>query len=74
MKKIILAISLAAFTLGSFAGEACCSKAKAACAGKDKAACAEKAAAGCPMKKGQCPDTAKAQGKKVQSPKDSGKS
>lgn len=77
MKSIILAITLTAFTLGAFAGEACCAKEKAAAAAKNttacsataKAACADKAAtAGCPMAKGKCAHTT---AKKVQSPKDS---
>ena len=41
MKKLILAVTVAAFTIGGFAGEGCCDKDKAA-AEKDKAA------AGCP--------------------------
>ena len=41
MKKLILAVTVAAFTIGAFAGEGCCDKDKAA-AEKDKAA------AGCP--------------------------
>ncbi len=50
MKKLILAISVAAFTVGAFAGEACCDKAKAA-ADKDKVA------ASCPASKdvAKCP-------------------
>ena len=73
MKNLILAITLAAFTVGAFAGEACCKKAKAACADKQNTACAEKAAASCPLSKGKCTaggETAKAAAKKVQSPKD----
>jgi len=48
MKKLILAITVAAFTVGAYAAD---------CAGKDKAACGdkEKAAACCPASKGQCP-------------------
>lgn len=75
MKSIILAITLTAFTVGAFAGEACCAKEKAAAAAKNgntctataKAACGDKAAtAGCPMAKGKCAHTA---AKKAQSPK-----
>lgn len=50
MKKFILAITVAAFTVSAFAGDACCEKAKAA-AEKDKAAAscpASKEAAKCP--------------------------
>lgn len=36
MKKLILAVTMAAFTIGAFAGEGCCDKDKAA-AEKDKA-------------------------------------
>lgn len=77
MKSIILAITLTAFTLGAFAGEACCPNEKAAKAAKNsnttacsaaaKTACADKAAtAGCPMAQGKCAHVA---AKKVQSPK-----
>jgi hypothetical protein len=75
MKSIILAITLTVFTLGAFAGEACCPKEKAtaaaknttACSATAKLACAEKAAtAACPMAKGKCAHLA---AKKVQSPK-----
>lgn len=45
MKKLILAITVAAFTVGAFAGESCCDKEKAAAAEKDKAA------ASCPAAK-----------------------
>jgi hypothetical protein len=74
MKKLILTITVAAFTVGAYAGDKCCSKDKAACSDKDKAACAEKAAAGCPMSNGKCQATAKtakqnANKKVVQSPK-----
>lgn len=77
MKSIILAITLTAFTLGAFAGEACCPNEKAAAAAKKinatacsataKTACADKAAtASCPMAKGKC---AHVIAKKAQSPK-----
>ena len=76
MKKLILAITVSAFTLGAFAGENCCPKDKAACAGKDKAGAtcaAGKDKGGCPLAKGKCSDaTAKAAGKKLASPKDAG--
>ncbi len=73
MKKLILAITVAAFSAGAFAGEACCEKSKTASADKNKTACSEKATAGCPLSKGKCPgngETAKTTSKKVQSPKD----
>lgn len=79
MKRIVLALALTAFTVAAIAGENCCPKAKAAaaaknqaaCAGKDKAACAKSAAT---CEKGKtCPASAAA-AKKVQSPKDAGKS
>ena len=67
MKKLILAITVAAFTVGAYAGDS---------ANKDKATCGDKdkATASCPASKGQCPAagaTAKQDnGKKVvQSPK-----
>lgn len=48
MKKLIAALTIAAFAVAVHAGEGCCPKSKAACADKDKAACAEKAAkSGC---------------------------
>jgi hypothetical protein len=52
MKKLILAVTMAAFTIGAFASEGCCDKEKAAA---DK----EKAAASCPASKeaAQCPAT-----------------
>jgi hypothetical protein len=80
MKKIILAMTVAALTIGVYAGDAAPSKDKAACPGKDKACCAEKATAGCPANKGKCPaqgQAAKQDGNKkpAQSPKaDSSKS
>ncbi len=49
MKKLILAVTVAAFTAGAFAGEGCADKDKAACGDKDKAA------AGCPASKDKCP-------------------
>ena len=74
MKKLILAMTVAALTVGAYAGEKECPKDKAACAGKDKACCAEKATAGCPTNKGKCPaqgQAAKQDGnnKPTQSPK-----
>lgn len=77
MKSLILAITLTVFSLGAFAGEACCPKEKAAKAAKNttacsataKLACADKAAttaATCPMAKGKCAHVA---AKKTQSPK-----
>lgn len=75
MKSILLAITLTAFTLGAFAGEACCPNEKAAAAAKNatacsaaaKAACADKTAtASCSMAKGKCAHVAV---KKAQSPK-----
>jgi len=53
MKKLILAITVAAFTIGAYAGEGCCAKAKAAAEAKDNTACAGKTAdaskAACPV-------------------------
>ncbi|MCC6819979.1 MAG: hypothetical protein IT579_04535 [Verrucomicrobia subdivision 3 bacterium] len=74
MKKFILALTVAALTVGVYAGETCPAKDKTACPGKDKACCAEKAKAGCPANKGKCPaqgQTAKPDGnnKPAQSPK-----
>ena len=66
MKKLILAITVAAFTVGVYAGDS---------ANKDKAASAdkEKAATCCATSKSQCPSGATAKqgnGKKIaQSPK-----
>lgn len=54
MKKLILAITVATFTVGAFAGGACCDKEKAATASKDKAAAtcpASKEVAGTTTKK-----------------------
>ena len=73
MKRFILAITATVFTVGAFAGEACCDKLKAASADKSPTACSAKVAAGCPSSKGKCPSgavTAKVSGKKLQSPKD----
>lgn len=70
MKKLILALTVVAFTAGAFAGDACCPKDKAA--GGDKAACPGKAAEGCTASKGKCPsgETAKKDApKKAESPK-----
>jgi hypothetical protein len=81
MKKLILTIAVATFTLGAFAGETCCpveqAAAKAAkksktvattaCSTATTTACADKAAtAGCPMAKAKCAHVA---AKKIQSPK-----
>ncbi len=59
MKKTILAITVAAFSLGAFAGENCADK--------------DKAASGCPASKDKCPagETAKkdAAGKPAEAPK-----
>jgi hypothetical protein len=57
MKKLVLAMTLAAFSIGAFAGDSCGDKDKAAAADKDKAGCAEKSAAACPASKAaaQCP-------------------
>ena len=49
MKKFVLAMTVAAFSFGAFAGEGCADKDKAACGDKDKAA------AGCPASKDKCP-------------------
>lgn len=72
MKKLILAITVSAFTLGAFAGEACCDK--------EKAAAAEKAAASCPASKeaAKCPATGAtaqkdAEKKPAEAPKDDAK-
>jgi hypothetical protein len=59
MKKLILALTVAAFSIGAFAGDSCCDKEKAAAAAKEKASCP---AAGATAKK----DAAK---KPVESPK-----
>jgi hypothetical protein len=74
MKKLILAMTVVALTVGAYAGEKECPKDKAACAGKDKACCAEKATAGCPANKGKCPAQGQAakqdpNNKPAQSPK-----
>lgn len=76
MKKLILAITVAAFTVGAYAGEGCCEQAKAA--DKDKACCAAKSAASCPASKdaAKCPATGATAkkgetAKKVESPKGS---
>jgi uncharacterized protein YdeI (BOF family) len=37
MKKIILALTVATFSIGAFAGDSCCNKEKATTASKDKA-------------------------------------
>lgn len=37
MKKIILALTVATFSIGAFAGDSCCDKEKATTASKDKA-------------------------------------
>jgi hypothetical protein len=66
MKKLILALAVAAFTAGAYAGDSCCPK------DKEKACCPGKAAEGCPASKGKCPagETAKQDAaKKVESPK-----
>jgi len=58
MKKIILALTIMAFTAAVQAGESCCMD-KAACAGKEKVACAGMDKAACAGKeKSTC--TAKA--------------
>ena len=67
-------MTLAALTVGVYAGDAAPSKDKAACPAKDKACCADKATAGCPASKGKCPaqgQTAKQDGnsKFIPSPK-----
>lgn len=58
MKKIILALTVAAFAIGVQAGEGCADKDKAACGDKDKAAAA------CPASKDKSPagETAKKDG------------
>ena len=65
MKKLILAVTITAFTIGAFAGENCCPKDKAAAAAKDKSAacCAEKSACtdkSAAANKATCPIAAKA--------------
>lgn len=64
MKKLVLAITVAAFTVGAYAGDKCCPDKKtvagktdeaAACATKTAAACTETTAAA----KGTCPLAAK---------------
>jgi hypothetical protein len=65
MKKLILAVAVAAFTVGAHAGDACCPK------DKEKACCPGKAAEGCPASKDKkCPagDTKDA-AKKPEAPK-----
>ena len=74
MKKLILAMTVAALTVGAYAGEKAAATDKATCRGKDKACCAEKATASCPANKGKCPaqsQAAKQDGnnKSTQSPK-----
>jgi hypothetical protein len=72
MKKLILAMTVAALTAGAYAGDKAAAPDKSGCAGKDKGCCAEKATAGCPANKGKCPgQTAKQDGnnKPTQSPK-----
>ena len=65
MKKIILVLTVSAFTVAAFAGGPCCGgdKDKAACAGKSKAA-----GATCQDGKAACCEKSK-DAKKVQSPK-----
>jgi hypothetical protein len=62
MKKLILAVSVAAFTVGAFAGDTCCEKEKAAAAEKAKAA------ASCPANKeaAKCPATGATAGKEAE--------
>ncbi len=79
MKKLIAILTVTAFAFGTFAGDACCDKAKTA--EKDKACCAAKSAGSCPAGKeaGKCPaagaNTASAKKpavtKKAESPKGS---
>ena len=55
MKKIILAITVATFTFGAYAGgEKCCAKAKAAGTAKAGAECTAKAAATCTAGQAKC--------------------
>lgn len=55
MKKIILAITVAAFTFGAYAGgEKCCAKDKAAGTAKAGAECTAKAGAACTADKAKC--------------------
>lgn len=74
MKKLIVALTVVAFTFGAFAGDACCEKAKAD--EKAKACCAEKSAGSCAAGKeaGKCPAAGAKKpvaGKKAESPKGS---
>jgi len=73
MKKIILALTIAAFAVSVQAGEgcskdkaACGAKNQAACAGKDQAACSSKQASACCAKSG---DVAKSKCPKAQAAK-----
>ena len=55
MKKIILAITVAAFTFGAYAGgEKCCAKDKAAANAKAGAECTAKAGATCTAGQAKC--------------------
>ena len=55
MKKIILAITVTAFTLGAYAGgDKCCAKDKAAAAAKAGAECTAKAGATCTADQAKC--------------------
>ena len=55
MKKLILAITVAAFTLGAQAGgEKCCAKGKAAATAKAGAECTAKTAATCTAGQAKC--------------------
>ncbi len=67
MKKLILALTVAALTAGAYAGDSCCPK------DKDKATCPGKSAQSCPAgkeKKCTAGETAKKDApKKAESPK-----
>jgi hypothetical protein len=71
MKKLILALTVAAFTVGAYAGESCCPK------DKEKACCPGKTAEGCTASKDKkCPagETAKPEApNKAETPKDNAK-
>lgn len=70
MKKLILGMTVAALTVGVYAGDKTAGTDKAACPAKDKACCAEQAKACCPAEKGKCPAQGQAaKNKPAQSPK-----
>jgi len=70
MKKLILAMTMGALTVGAYAGDVAPTKDKAACPAKEKACCATKAKAACPANTAKCPAQGQsAKNKPAQSPK-----